>query len=348
MDQVKHLRRETTDETPARPSKTSAYTGQKCPLFLKARGSYLGPHKDGIAQEDQQMCVALLARECDTPRGMILDDATFPYLQHRILERNEKAVVILLGQALVPSAEIEKLRGNVVFDGFIDTINESWTGWVPLHADTEPATEKQRAQQQEQLPRPQPDYSVGFLHEAFGDARLRKLTPLLAGIGDNSLFKGTLEMLFPFLTAEAKSAKRTLLEASHQNAHSMTCALRGVVKLFQLVKREAELHRRILGFSCAYDHERVQWYGHYVAVREDDSKITYHRHEIETLSLKARNGRDRWASYKLALAVYNDWVPKHLERLCSAIDDLPDNISFDVDPDPTPQVAADGDGIVES
>jgi len=149
MDRVKDLHRQITDETPTptRASKTSAYTGQNCPRFLKARGSYLAPHKDGITQEDQQMCMYLLARECDPPRGTILDDATFPYLQHRILERNETAVVILLGQALVPSAEIEKLRGNVVFDGLIGTINEPWTGWVPLHADTEPANEKhQRAQ----------------------------------------------------------------------------------------------------------------------------------------------------------------------------------------------------------
>jgi len=84
-----------------------------------------------------------------------------------------------------------------------------------------------------------------------------------------------------------------------------------------------------------------------VVRKEDGNRITYHRHEIDTLSLKARNGRDRWTSYQLALAIYNDWAPKHFERLCSAIDGLPDDIDFGVDPDPTPQAAADGDGATE-
>lgn len=58
-------------------------------------------------------------------------------------------------------------------------------------------------------------------------------------------------MYFPFLTAGVKCRKAALDIADRQNAHSMTLSVRGVVRLFRLVKREEELHRRILEFSVS-------------------------------------------------------------------------------------------------
>jgi hypothetical protein len=40
----------------------------------------------------------------------------------------------------------------------------------------------------------------------------------------------------------------------------MTLAVRGVVELFRLVKREKELHREILAFSISHDHRTVRIY----------------------------------------------------------------------------------------
>jgi len=49
-------------------------------------------------------------------------------------------------------------------------------------------------------------------------------------------------MYFPFLTCEVKCSAAALDVADWQNAHSMTLAVRAVVELFRLVKREKELH----------------------------------------------------------------------------------------------------------
>jgi hypothetical protein len=49
-------------------------------------------------------------------------------------------------------------------------------------------------------------------------------------------------MYFLFLTCEVKCGAAALNVADQQNAHSMTLAVRGVVELFKLVKREKELH----------------------------------------------------------------------------------------------------------
>jgi predicted nucleic acid-binding protein len=49
-------------------------------------------------------------------------------------------------------------------------------------------------------------------------------------------------MYFPFLTCEVKCGAAALDVVDRQNTHSMTLAVRGVVGLFKLVKREKELH----------------------------------------------------------------------------------------------------------
>ncbi|KAL3440853.1 hypothetical protein BJX65DRAFT_300160 [Aspergillus insuetus] len=302
MNRLQDLQHAVEDESSTLPTKASSYSGK----------NFLTAHRDSILDEDEQMCQDLIAYDCTTPQGTIFDNKAFAYLKDRMHERNETAVLVLLSQVLVPSAEIEHRRGRVALPGFIDSFNEPWTGWIPLGADTESLQMKQQSVKH-QLPRPQPDYSVGFLEDAFGKIRMTTLAPFLGDLG-SSAYKGTLDMLFPFFTSEAKSAKRTLLEADHQNAHSMTCALRGVVRLFQLVKREKYLHQRILGFS-----------------------VDYHRYEVNNFSFTTQNGRDRETCYKFVMAMYNDWVPKHFERLCSPIDQLP---VFDVDVD----VDADGSG----
>jgi hypothetical protein len=55
-------------------------------------------------------------------------------------------------------------------------------------------------------------------------------------------------MYFPFLTCEVKCGAAALDIADRQNAHSMTLAVRGIVELFRLVKREKELHQESLTF----------------------------------------------------------------------------------------------------
>ncbi|OJD28218.1 hypothetical protein ACJ73_00375 [Blastomyces percursus] len=102
----------------------------------------------------------------------------------------------------------------------------------------------------------------------------------------------------------------------------MTLSVRGVVKLFRLVKREEELRRQILAFSISHDHRMVRIYGHYPVT--DGEKTTYYRHSIHEFSFTALGGREKWTSYKFVMGIYNDWAPSHFRRLCSAIDELPE------------------------
>jgi hypothetical protein len=109
---------------------------------------------------------------------------------------------------------------------------------------------------------------VGFGRSAFTNSQLEKLTPFVGEMTDTftSYFMATWQMYLPFLTCEVKCGAAALDVADRQNAHSMTLAVRGVVELFRLVKREKELHREILAFSISHDHQTVRIYGHYPVI----------------------------------------------------------------------------------
>ncbi|KAL2410554.1 hypothetical protein ABEF91_000161 [Exophiala dermatitidis] len=148
--------------------------------------------------------------------------------------------------------------------------------------------------------RPQPDYSVGFKRSAFTEDQLQKLQPFVGDLFDTSFFMGT----------------------------CMTLAVRGVVELFRLVKREQELHREILAFSISHDHRSVRIYGHYPVI--EDKKTTFYRHPIHEFSFTALDGKEKWSAYKFTKNVYDTWMPAHFKRLCTAIDGIPPDIHFEV------------------
>ena len=116
--------------------------------------------------------------------------------------------------------------------------------------------------------------------------------------------------------------------ADRQNAHSMTLAVRGVVELYRAVKREKELHREILAFSVSHDHRTVRMYGHYALI--DDDQTTYYRHLIRTFDFTEQDGKEKWTAYRFTRNVYDIWMPTHLKRICSAIDDLPPDLNFEL------------------
>ncbi|EDN10308.1 predicted protein [Histoplasma mississippiense (nom. inval.)] len=242
-------------------------------------------------------------------------------------------------ELIVPSADIAICRGHVKFEHLVVSINEAWSNSVSLDAasiTTDPPLQSQQPIKppymriskapQFQLPRPQPDYAVGFSYQAFTQKQLSNLTPFIGDISQTSFFLGTADMFFPFLTSEVKG-KAALDIADRQNAHSMTLAVRGVVELFRIVKREKELNGEILGFSISYDYCSVRIYGHYPVINEQ--KITYHRHSIHKFDFTALDGREKWTSYKFTMSVYSDWAPSHFQRLCSAIDAIP-HVDFEV------------------
>jgi hypothetical protein len=135
-------------------------------------------------------------------------------------------------------------------------------------------------------------------------------------------------MLLPFLTAEANCDELVLQGVERKNMQSMGRALTGVVELFKLVKREKDLHRRILGFSVSYNSSMACVHAYYPIVTKKTStsevKVSYHRREIRRVLWATGNDKDRWTIYHFILALYRDWVPKQHELLYSAINALPE------------------------
>jgi hypothetical protein len=164
--------------------------------------------------------------------------------------------------------------------------------------------------------------------EAFTEDQLKRLQPFVGDLSDVSFFMATYFMYFPFLTCEVKCGAAALDVADRQNAHSMTLAVRGVVELFQLLNREKELDRELLGFSISHDHRTVRIHGHYLVI--DGVKTTFYRHPIHTFDFTALDGKEKWTAYKFTRNVYDIWMPSHLKRICSVIDDLPSDLHFEV------------------
>jgi hypothetical protein len=69
-------------------------------------------------------------------------------------------------------------------------------------------------------------------------------------------------------------------------------------------------------------------YGHYAVI--DDNKTTFYRHPIHKFDFTALDGKDKWTAYKFTKNVYDVWMPTHLKRICSVIDQLPRDLNFEV------------------
>jgi hypothetical protein len=265
----------------------------------------------GIADTSKTVCRTLLEAEQIVPEDSLFRDDLFDETCEMIQDRNEAKVIQDIARLIVPSAQSLAIRGAKRLKTLIESVNEGWDNSIALTK-----------------PRPQPDYAVGFKRTAFTEDQLKKIQPFIGGFSEVSLFMGTYYMYFPFLTCEVKCGAAALDVADRQNAHSMTLAVRGIVELFRLVKREKELHREILAFSISHDHRTVRIYGHYPII--DGNKTTFYRHPIHEFSFTALDGKEKWTAYKFTKNVYEIWMPTHFKRICSVIDKLPPDLDFEV------------------
>ncbi|KAH7305398.1 hypothetical protein BKA65DRAFT_531196 [Rhexocercosporidium sp. MPI-PUGE-AT-0058] len=272
----------------------------------------------GIADASKTICRTLLDAEQMVPEDSLFEDDIFDETCEMIQDRNEAKVIQDIARLIVPSAQSLAIRGASRLKTLIESVNEGWDKSIALTK-----------------PRPQPDYAVGFKRTAFTEDQLKKILPFVGGFSELSLFIGTYYMYFPFLTCEVKCGAAALDVADRQNAHSMTLAVRGIVELFRLVKREKELHRQILAFSISHDHRTVRIYGHYPVV--DGKNTTFYRHSIREFSFTELDGKERWTAYKFTKNVYDIWVPTHLKRICSVIEELPPDLDFEVSQQSEPE-----------
>ena len=293
-------------------NKSAPYRNSRYATLLATKGSYLREFDDdNIPAKITDLCQALLKEDCTLPQESLFRNDIFRKTCRKLEDRNEARIIRDIACLIVPFAETLATYGAANLDHLIDSVNEGWIAGIPVEG-----------------PRPQPDYSVGFARSAFTAEQLQKISPFIGSLWDTSFFTATCRMFFPFLTGEVKCGAAALDIADRQNAHSMTLAVRGVVELFKLVKREKDLDREILAFSISHDHSSVRIYGHYALIEKD--KTTFYRHRIREFSFTDLDGRDKWIAYKFSKSVYNTWMPTHLKRICSAIDAIPSGVNFEV------------------
>ncbi|KFY96416.1 hypothetical protein V500_02453 [Pseudogymnoascus sp. VKM F-4518 (FW-2643)] len=299
-----------SDQKP-REVKSAPYQDGRYQTLLASRGSFMGKSELGSTDASKSLCRTLLEKEQTVPQESLFRDDLFEEACESIQNRNEARVVQDIARLIVPSAETLATFGSKHLRSLVESVNEGWNNSIPITQT-----------------RPQPDYAVGFGRKAFTEDQIKRLQPFVGELTDNSYFMATYYMYFPFLTCEVKCGSAALDVADRQNAHSMTMAVRGIVELFRLVKREKELHREILAFSISHDHSSVRIYGHYPLI--DGKQTTFYRHPIHKFDFTALEGKEKWTAYKFTKNVYDTWMPTHLKRICSIIDELPPDLDFEV------------------
>lgn len=300
-----------SDQKP-REEKSAPYRDARYPLLLQTKGSYMDISELGITDTSKKLVRDLLGGEQAVPKETLFDDDIFVDACRNLNNKNEARIIQDISRLIVPSAESLALR-NKNYKRLVESVNEGWNNSIPLTGT-----------------RPQPDYSVGFKRDTFTEDQLAKLSPFIGDFiaGDQSFFMATYYMYFPFLTCEVKCGAAALDIADRQNAHSMTLAVRGIVELFRAVKREDEVNRKILAFSVSHDQRSVRIYGHYPVITGKD--IKYYQHPIHDFSFTALDGKDKWTAYRFTKNVYDTWMPAHFKNICSAINQLPSDLDFDV------------------
>lgn len=291
-----------------------AYASSSYETQLSNNDCYMDDSELGVAEESKLFCKSLLKLEQIFPEHSLFSDDLFVMTFKSLKNKNEMEIIRLIGQLIVPQVAVLAIQGSKHLNILEESANKGWECSIPLIGA-----------------HPQPGYSVGFKKKAFTDLQLTNLSPFLCGILEGNLgrsfFTTTPEMLFPFLACEVTGGTVSLDTADRQNAHSMTLAVRGIVLLFCLVQRQKELDRTILAFSISHDHDSARIYGHY-PVFDESGAFRYFRHEIAKFFLAGEEGKNRWKAYQFTKNIYDVWMPEHLKRIQSAIDQFPDEWDF--------------------
>lgn len=259
----------------------------------------------GIGDDCKALCQRILNDEQPIAKDSLFADDVFWMTCRRLKRRNEAMVVRDIMPLIVPAAEILYTFGAKHLKYLTEEVNASWYKCFSLVTG----------------PLPQPDYCVGFDASAFSESQLTRIEPFVGNF-KSTHFMATEWMHFPFLTCEVKCGEQGLNVADRQNAHSASVCVSGVIELYRAVSRVKELHRKVLAFSVSHDNENVRIYGHYALT--DGDKVSFYRHAITKYDFTNLDGRDKWIAYKFIKNLYDVFVPVHLDRIRSAIDQLPD------------------------
>lgn len=298
-----------------REGKNPAVKSRRYQQILESVGIYMGLSEPLLraAQTDKAFCRELLKEKHPVPTDSLFNDDLFESTCEDIANRNEARVIQDIGRLIVPAPEELFRRGAKHLKHLIETVDESWIKVIPLVRG----------------PRPQPDFAVGLKSSAFTSEQLKKLQPSIGDWQTTSRLVATDELFFPFLTAEVKCGNEALNIADRQNAHSAAVAANAVVELYRLVSRQDELNRKILTFSISHNNEAVRMYGHYAVIKEKNT--LFYRDPVDKLDFTRKDGKEKWAPYMFTRNIYDEFYPIHLERICSAVDQLPNPEDFAVE-----------------
>ncbi|KAI9708412.1 MAG: hypothetical protein M1828_002993 [Chrysothrix sp. TS-e1954] len=304
---------ETPSDQTSQGGKSSQYNSPEYEERLERKGSYMHKSPLGITDTSRELCQTLLEKEQSIPQDTLFRDDLFDETCQSVQGRNEAMIVRDITPLICPSAQILRVHGAKHLNILYESVNEAWSNMNSYEGTL-----------------PQPDYSVGFRRTAFTEEQLGKLKPFVGEPGFKvvSYFMATTRIYFPFFTCEVKCGAAALDFADRQNAQSMSVALRAFVVLFRYVKREKKLDREILAFSVSHDHRSVRIYGHYPVIEGD--KTSFYRHPLREFSFTEQDGKEKWTTYKFVKNVYDHHMPKLHKLICSAIDDLPADINFDL------------------
>lgn len=308
----------TSSDQKPREEKSALYRNPSYGTLLQTQGGlYMHISEQGIKDASKTLCRNLLVKKYATPKNTIFSDNVFGIACRKLQNKNEARILQDFTRLLVPSVETLATLGDERLAILVESVNEGWNNCIPVTN-----------------PRPQPDYAAGFGRPAFSDDQLRKLGHSLGDPTYLSRFMATYYMNFPFLTCEVKCGTTGLDVADRQNGHSMAVAVRGIVELFRLGKKESELHGEILTFSISHDHRTVRLYGYYPII--NGSKIDIYRHPIHTFDIMALDGKEKWTTYNFTVGVYI-YSLGLIEKIRSVIDNLPPYFSLEHSQSSEPQ-----------
>ncbi|KAH8730284.1 hypothetical protein GQ44DRAFT_723720 [Phaeosphaeriaceae sp. PMI808] len=262
--------------------------------------SYMTDHELGLSAHSKELLDKLRKNPQVPPESTIFHPGKLRKHLDKLKGKNESRILQDISHLLVPSAETLASLGEDHLTGIVESVNEGWTNCIPITK-----------------PRPQPDSAFGYGKFSFSENQLDALRPALGDATMSSWFKATYYMYFTFLAKEVKTGSLGLDIADNQNGHSMTIAVRAVVKLFTAVGREQELHREIVAFAVSHDDQSVRLYAYYPAIT--GGKVTIWRHTIKKYYL---DDDTMWTAWSFTKNVYDIFNPLHINRIHSAIDDL--------------------------
>lgn len=264
--------------------------------MLEEAKSFMKDHALGI---DDELMETLQQKHHPPPEDTLFRDDVFPKVVQMLKGRKEPRILQDISQLLVPSPEQLALLGAEHLEN-VESVDGAWFECIPLAG-----------------PRPQPDAAFGLSRAAFTEEQRLKMRPYTEGAGLCLHFKGTYFMYFPFFGKEVKCGASGLDVADNQNGHSMTLAVRAVVELYKLVGREEELHRKVVAFAASHDDRVVRIYA-YCPFFEGDGYSIW-RHTVNELVIGQRT---KWITRDFVLNCLETFVPLHIARVRSALDDL--------------------------